>query len=38
MEAAVAWRNSANASSRILTRVSMVNRVSVEDGREQHAG
>ena len=27
MEAAVAWRNSANASSRILTRVSMVARV-----------
>ena len=37
MEAAVAWRNSANASSRILTRVSMVDSVSVETGREQHA-
>ena len=37
MEAAVAWRNSANASSRILTRASMVDSVSVRTGREQHA-
>jgi hypothetical protein len=34
---AVAWRNSATASSRILTRVSMEDSVSVEAGREQHA-
>ena len=38
MEAAVAWRNSANASSSILTRVSMVARVLRITGREQHAG
>ena len=37
MEAAVAWRNSASASSRILTRVSMEARVSSGTGREQHA-
>ena len=37
MEAAVAWRNSANASSRILTRASMVDSVSVRTRREQHA-
>jgi len=37
MEAAVAWRNSANASSRILTRVSMEARVLLGTGREQHA-
>ena len=37
MEAAVAWRNSANASSGILTRVSMEEGASVETGREQHA-
>ena len=38
MEAAVAWRNSANASSRILTRVSMEASVLLVTGREQHAG
>ena len=37
MEAAVAWRNSATASSRILTRVSMEARVLLGTGREQHA-
>ena len=37
MEAAVAWRNSASASSRILTRVSMEARVPSGTGREQHA-
>ena len=37
MEAAVAWRNSANASSRILTRASMVDSVLARTGREQHA-
>ena len=37
MEAAVAWRNSANASSIILTRVSMVESVLRITGREQHA-
>ena len=37
MEAAVAWRNSANASSRILTRVSMEESVTVGTRREQHA-
>ena len=37
MEAAVAWRNSANASSRIRTRVSREESVLVETGREQHA-
>jgi hypothetical protein len=37
MEAAVAWRNSASASSRILTRESMEVRISSGTGREQHA-
>ena len=37
IEAAVAWRNSANAPSRILTRVSMVGSVLERTGREQHA-
>ena len=37
MEAAVAWRNSANASSRILTRASMVDNVLARTRREQHA-
>ena len=37
MEAAVAWRNSASASSRILTRALREARVSSGTGREQHA-
>ena len=37
MEAAVEWRNSASASSIILTRVSMVGSVLRITGREQHA-
>jgi hypothetical protein len=37
IEVAVAWRNSANASSRILTQASMVERVLERTGREQHA-
>ena len=38
MEAAEAWRNSANASSRILTRVLREASVLLVTGREQHAG
>ena len=37
MEAAVAWRNSASASSRILTRALREARVISGTGREQHA-
>ena len=37
MEAAVAWRNSASASSRILTRALREARLSSGIGREQHA-
>ena len=38
MEAAVVWRNSANASSRVLMRqqASMMGSVLVRTGREQH--